>query len=86
MKQRRSLHLNFNIFRQPSTWTYNENKVYKTLDGGFREMFNFDFGFVWLICLITWRFSLNVVPRPNLDEYVFVRINEKEGQVLVDPE
>ena len=49
-------------------------------------MFNFDFGFVWLICLITWRFSLNVVPRPNLDEYVFVRINEKEGQVLVDPE
>ena len=29
---------------------------------------------------------MNIVPRPNLDEYVFVRINEKEGQVLVDPE
>ena len=26
------MQFSFNIFRQPSTWTYNKNKLYKTLD------------------------------------------------------
>ncbi|XP_047127445.1 DNA replication complex GINS protein SLD5 isoform X1 [Hydra vulgaris] len=25
-------------------------------------------------------------PRPNLDEYMFIRVNEKQTQVLIDPE
>ena len=37
------MQFSFNIFRQPSTWTYNKNKLYKTLDYRFRDMLNFYF-------------------------------------------
>ena len=30
--QANGLQLRFNIFQQPSTWTYNKNNLYKTLD------------------------------------------------------
>ena len=36
------LHLSF-IFRQSSTWTHYKIKLYKTLDGWFKDMLNFDF-------------------------------------------
>ena len=37
------MQFSFNIFRQPSTWTYNKNKLYKTLDYWSREMPKYDF-------------------------------------------
>ena len=36
------LHLCVNIFRKPSTWTFNENKLHKTLHHWFRDMISFD--------------------------------------------
>ena len=37
------LQLSFNIFWYSSAWTYNKNKLYKTLEYSFRDMLNFDF-------------------------------------------
>ena len=45
----------FNIYWYPSTWTYNKNKLHKSLDCWSRYKFNFDF----------LEEGLGIVPAPN---------------------
>ena len=45
----------------------------------------------YLQCLIiavkyTYYFFLFLVPKPNLDSYVFIKVNEKVDQATMDPE